>query len=64
VIWYDHRERGALLGISAPNSFATDFERRIEDVDRKVKAFILDLAAECESALPLNQTQFKYDVGA
>jgi hypothetical protein len=64
VIWHDHGKRGTLLSVSKPHSFAADFERRIENMDDKLKPFALDLAAENDSPLPLNQTELKYDVGA
>jgi len=47
-----------------PVRFAADFEGGVENVDQKLKAFVLDLAAECDPALPLNQTKFQNDVSA
>lgn len=64
MIWHDHRERRTLLNVAASNSFATDFERSIENMDNKLEAFVLDLAAECDPALPLNQPELEYDVSA
>src|SRR3954466_3099592 len=64
MVWNDHGKRSPLLDVSTLHALATDFERRVQNVNDELIPFLLALPTERHPALSLNQAELEYDVGA